>query len=143
MGRVRGWGGGETHIKGPIWLQVKASWLWLSTGSIGPTVSFRFLGSGRHLPGQEQNLVVCVATASKQPLLIPPGSSCDQSDPNFGRLLLVDLISHSVASTSFSLLVRMNPVSPSLLNSSGGLKVKESFPSSHFLQGFCTADSPS
>lgn len=26
----------NTHIKGPIWLQVKASWLWLLTGSHWP-----------------------------------------------------------------------------------------------------------
>lgn len=42
-----------------------------------------------------------------QLLLIPLGSSSDQSDPNFGRLnyLLVDLISHFAAFSSSYLLV--------------------------------------
>lgn len=81
-----------------------------------------------------------------QLLLIPQGFSCGQSDPNFGRLnfLLVDLVSHFVASSSSSLLVWVNPVSLFLSNSSSGLKrERSSFQSSCYLQGFCTADSPS
>lgn len=81
-----------------------------------------------------------------QLLLIPLGSSCDQSDPCFGRLnyLLVDSISHFVVFSSSSLLVWVNPVVPYLSNSSSGLKMgRKSSLSSHYLQGFYTDDSPS
>lgn len=95
-----------------------------------------------HLSGQKENFRLSEAKVS----LIPQDFVCDpgglsSDEPDY---LLVGPTPDYVASFSYSRLVKVIPVSPFLLDFSCGLrKGKSSFPFSHYLQGFCTAGSPS